>query len=524
MSGTRARAARYGQRPPLRGKEAFEQRLDTDPDVPSDWRRRDPSNDRDVMDITQVVEAVFGNEDLYRLAALVPKREKIKPGAPADFPAWAMVGYGVMIRAHHSSRATHASLRVPRNWQHVLEVVARTAGQQTVDALRPKARRHGPNRNHWNYWFKVNKAHGDAIEELYVPLAVAQAKEQGLLDPNVPVTYGSPNQGNTIYGDGKVHKGPVRHRAGLTFDNGTGEVLRAGRPTRTDPSSAMWIQGGDDGEDVFGAKGVYTSVRGSGWLNNVCLTVTRQVKGGPTEAEIAMDQARKVMQAAGDGVHAHAWDGAMTHVNIDELMREHGLVAISPVKAKSNPDGVRSGKKAPSRIEKDRQYETVTFRTEHGPCRHDLHLLGGRLGETVVDGTGTKTWVPLPIDALERRGDIGAYRFYHRVRIECDLNGDHPYRLPLVQSQADTDAGLLRSEYLRQLPPDTKGYARAYGSRPPAESDNARRENGYTWHRIAAYGGDGQFLLMLLGNVLDNSKSRWAHRNRQAGAEHDRAA
>jgi len=365
-----------------------------------------------------------------------------------------------------------------------------------------------------NYWFKVNKAHGDAIEELYVPLAVAQAKEQGLLDPDVPVTYGSPNQGNTIFGDGKVMKGPVRHRGGLTIDGGTGEVLRAGQPTRTDPSSAMWIQGGDDGEDVFGPKFVYTSVRGSGWLNNVCLTVTRQVKGGTTEAEIAMDQARKVMQAARDGVHAHAWDGAMTHVNIDELMREHGLVAISPVKAKSNPDGVRSGKKAPSRIEKDRQYETVAFRTEHGPCRHDLHLLGGRLGETVVDGTGTKTWVPLPIDALERRGDIGAYRFYHRVRIECDLNGDHPYRLPLVQSQADTDTGLLRSEYLRQLPPDTKGYARAYGSRPPAESDNARRENGYTWHRIAAYGGERQFLLMLLGNVLDNSKSRWAHRNR----------
>jgi hypothetical protein len=60
------------------------------------------------------------------------------------------------------------------------------------------------------------------------------------------------------------------------------------------------------------------------------------------------------MEAAGGGVHAHAWDGAMSHVHIDELMREHGLVAVSPVKAKSNPDGVRSGKNHPSRVEKER--------------------------------------------------------------------------------------------------------------------------------------------------------------------------
>ena len=523
MSGTRARETRTGKRAPLRGKEAFEARLDDDPKVKSDWRRNDPANDRDVIDITQVVEAVFGNPDLYRLAEMIPKRSKIKPGCPADYPTWALVGYGVLIRAYSSSRKTHAAMRVQRNWEHVLEVVARTAGQATVDALRPvvKARRQGPDRNHWNYWSRVNKQYCETVEELYLPLAVAQAKEQGLLDPNVDVTYGSPDQSHTIYGDGKVMKSPVRYRGGLTIDGTTGEVLRAGRPTRTDPASAMWIQGGDEGQDVYGPKFVFTSVRGSGWLNSVCLTVSRQVKGGPGEAEIAMTQARRIMEAAVDGVHAHAWDGALSHVNIQELMREHGLVAISPVKAKSNPDGIRSGKKHPSRVEKDHEYETVKYRTDNGPCQHNLHTLGGRLGETVIDGTGTKTWVPLPIDALERRGTVGAYRWYHRVRIECDLNGDHPMRLPLVQSQADTDTGFLRSEYLRQLPPDTKGYARAYGSRPPAEGDNSRRENGYTWNRIAAYGGEQQFMLMFLGNFLDNSRARWAHQRRQAEAGPD---
>ena len=146
MSGKRAKAARTGKRAPLRGKEAFEARLDDDPQAKSEWRRETPSNDNDVMDITEVVEAVFGNEDLYRIAAMIPERSKIKPGRPADYPAWAMVGYGVLVRAHHSSRATHTALRVTRNWEHVLEVVARTAGQATVDALGPRAkrRRRGP--------------------------------------------------------------------------------------------------------------------------------------------------------------------------------------------------------------------------------------------------------------------------------------------------------------------------------------------------------------------------------------------
>ena len=525
MAGAKAKQARTGKRAPLRGKEAFEDRLDTDPDVKSDWRRNDRANDNDVMDITEEVEAVFSNEDLYRVAEMIPEREKTKPGRPADYAPWVMVGYGMLIKKYHSARAVHAAMRVPRNWQHLLEVAIRTAGPDIVAALTPAARERGcgPTRNHWNYWFKVNGGYFETqVAPKYIPLAVAQAKEQGLLDPNIPVTYGSPNQANTIYGDGKVMKSPVRYRGGLTIDGDSGEVLRAGRPTRTDPASALWIQGGDEGQDVYGPKFVFTSVRGSGWLNSVCLTVDRQVKGGPGEAQIAMKQARQIMEAAVDGVHAHAWDGALTHVNIQELMREHGLVAISPVTAKSNPDGIRSGKKHPTRIEKEHEYETVKFRTEHGPCQHNLHTLGGRLGEVITDGTGTRTWVALPIDSLERRGTKGAYRWYHTLRIECDLNGDHPYRLPLVQSQADTDAGFLRSEYLRQLPPDTKGYARSFGSRPPAESENASRENAYTWGRIAAYGDDRQFALMFLGNLLDNSRSRWAYRRRQAqAASHD---
>ena len=72
-----------------------------------------------------------------------------------------------------------------------------------------------------------------------------------------------------------------------------------------------------------------------------------------------------------------------------------------------------------------------------------------------------------------------------------------------------------RSEHLRQRPPDTQAYARTYGRRPPAESDNSQRERRYVFQRIPAYGPEQQSLVMLLGSLLDNSKSRWIHQRRQ---------
>ena len=54
-----------------------------------------------------------------------------------------------------------------------------------------------------------------------------------------------------------------------------------------------------------------------------------------------------------------------------------------------------------------------------------------------------------------------------------------------------------------------------HGRRPPAESDNSQRERRYVFQRIPAYGPEQQTLLMLLGSLLDNSKSRWMHQRRQ---------
>lgn len=503
---------RYGPRAPLTGKEMFEQR---DHDAERAWLRETPPNDDDGMDTTEVLESVFANPDLYPVAETVRSRPANMPGAPAHFPPWAMVAFGFLISHYGSARKVHFALRVPRNWQMVLDIVAATAGRDAVDGLHPKARAKAPSRNHWNYWLRVHAAEWDAMQATYLPLAVRQAKDQGLLDPDAPTNRVCPPPGNRLRGDGKVMNPPAKHKKRVK-DPVTGALVRP--PGRRDPASDWWKEGGAEGEDVYGPKVVATAVHGQGWINRVMLLVDPQPKRGRPEADIAMDQIRRILAVADGGVDAVCWDGALHHAHIDPLMREHGLVVVSPPTAKSNPDGDRAGSQSKTRVEKERHYKTLRHRGKGGPCEHVLYARGGRVGEKVVDGTSGETFVPLVIDKLVRNSNVGSYRWYHETTVPCDTNGDHTERVRLTADDDDASAGFLRSEYLRQLPADTKAYARVYGTRPAAESDNSQREHRYNMNLMPAYGEPRQMMIMFGFQFLENSKARWAHQRRQARA------
>lgn len=517
MSGKRARSTRYGQRRPLTAAEALSSRYEPLADG-TDWRRNTPASDGNALADAEVLASVFGNPDLYRLAETLPPPDPTKPCRPRDYPHWALLAYEFLVPLYGSHRGVSTALRVRQTWTNVLNVVAETAGAEAVAALHPKARAAGPTRNHSNYWLKKHKHLVKKIVDDYTPMAVEQAVEQGLLRADTDVMYACPDQRNTLYGDGKVMTGPLRYRPRSTNASRSDAPLK-----RVDPASGFWKEGGEGGQNVAGTKIVATSVRGPGFLNRVCLTVGLQLKGGKTEAEIAVDQIAEIKRLAGRGVQAAAWDGALSHTHIDKIMAELGLVVLSPVKAKSNPEKVRSGTKSKTRVEKEHFVDSVSHRAESGFCEHALYARGGRLGQKVLLADGTSRWEPLPITKIEHGAGKNRHRWYHRVTIPCDTNGDHHgHRVPLVQSDDDTSKGFLRSEYLRQVPPDTKGYERAYGTRPAAESDNAQRERCFTWQRLPAYGPDAQLLVMLGWNFLENSKARYVHRGRRQA--HNEAA
>ncbi len=47
-------------------------------------------------------------------------------------------------------------------------------------------------------------------------------------------------------------------------------------------------------------------------MNRVCLAMDLQRKTGPSEAGVAVHQIARVVGLAGNGVHAAAWDGALS--------------------------------------------------------------------------------------------------------------------------------------------------------------------------------------------------------------------
>lgn len=509
MNARRARARRYATSQ-FSAKQAFAFRDDI-----AAPRRRWRSGDADAMDILEVIQAICENPDIYEIAATLGARDPLLPGRPADYPHWAMFIFGSLISAYGSANRVHAALRMQRNWEWALQNIAATIGQDVVDGLSEKARRQGPKRNHWNYWLRRYAHTWEPCQETYLPLAVKQARDQGCLRLDVRLNVNMPRQENTVYGDGKACTSPSGCPA---VDKRTGEMFAGSTRKRIDPASAFWIQGGEDGTDVYGPKLVNSAVRGPGYGNKVLLLVDQQVKGGKSEADIAVDQIRRIAEVAGAGLHAAVYDGAFTGKHIGPLMRELGLVVVSPVKAYRNPERVRSGRKSSTRVEKERRYDTYRCAGSHAPCEHELVCRGGRLGESVLDATGKRSWRPLVIDALERRANKNTYRWYQRVTIPCDTNGDHSYRVTLHETDEDKITQFNRGEYLRQLPPDTEGYKRMYGRRSAAESDNSQREQRYVGHRMPAYGLPRQGMIMFGFNLLENSKARWRQKHREPDA------
>ncbi len=164
-------------------------------------------------------------------------------------------------------------------------------------------------------------------------------------------------------------------------------------------------------------------------------------------------------------------------MHIDPLMRA-GLLVVSPVKAKENPD---------------------------------LYGLGGSTHERHVTDDGTEHYAPLAYRLKAQTGAPGKRRWYHEVTVPCARNGDHEILVPLHVTQDDRERVLNRPEYLRQLPPATDDYDRAYGYRPDSESFDCQAEAAFSFHRLPAYGAARQTLVMLGFAMSENAVSRYHH-------------
>jgi hypothetical protein len=259
------------------------------------------------LTISEQVDAVFSNPDLYRLAAEVPKRQPT--GRPSEHPAWALLAYGVLARVLdvvEAVRAAHPGLDIPQ------------AG------TRPPA---------WDAWKHARNRHLTDPENLerlqtrFTELAVAQARGAGLLDPSGPGSLCHPDRSRLVYGDGTVVRPMYRPPpATRTTDPVTGEVTityldPAGKPIpaplhRFDPDAAD--HHGHTGS-VHGQNYVGLYCRSEATHSRIVLAVARVARPG-LEADTAVAAVKALHAITGPGILAVVYDGAMRGVHIDDLM------------------------------------------------------------------------------------------------------------------------------------------------------------------------------------------------------------
>jgi len=466
-------------------------------------RARKQSED-DITTHSMRLRAVALDPANYALSRVFPVRPPRSPGKPGDYPHWAYTVLNALVGPCGSLRQAAATVQDPAVWAWYVAGAREHLGPQAIVGV-PGT---GPKRHHWYQWASTYGALyvaplGDAFRDH----ALAQALRQNMLDPDAPGTTAKPHRSTMVTGDGKVMNSPCRNMTGVRVDPRTGQVVGT---RRTDTASTLWTEG--TGETVHGSKHVSLSVRHDSYYSRVILDIEflAPVKGIGGEPALATSMLLRLRKAAGNGMRGVAYDGALSGVHIDPLMRA-GLLVVSPVKAESNPDDVQKG---PSRVEKSNVITGITLDDTDGTCEHNLYAIGGLTHEQHITVDATAYYEPLAHRLLSPRGHDDEHRWYHEVTVPCE-HGDHTVLVPLHITKDDRKRGLNRPEYLRQLPPLTDDYDRAYGYRPDAESLNCQVEASFYFHRLPAYGATRQILLLIGLAQSENAVSRYHHERRE---------
>jgi hypothetical protein len=159
----------------------------------------------------------------------------------------------------------------------------------------------------------------DEIAALHRRLAVDQARELGLLDPEGSGSFTHPDLSRLLYADGKVLTPLYRAKPGeMAVDRTTGEVRRL----RAEQDASLHVEG--DGELAWGTKFVMVAVRTNDERGRIILDLEWVPRSG-AEAETAMRCFRRITPLV-PGAPGVIYDTALRGVHHQILLRELGLV------------------------------------------------------------------------------------------------------------------------------------------------------------------------------------------------------
>lgn len=451
------------------------------------------------------VEAILRNPALYELSAeLTPGRPEAV-GRPRMFPRFMLLGYAAMVSVYRSARQVEAELGHPIVWDLIRDTV-RSQFPACPDMWLPATpmRRH-----HYLYARDRDLADPSALERLsdrFRSAAVAEARRQGLLDPDGEGSFTNPSRDRLLYADGKVIAPLFRSKPGEErVDKTTGEIL----PKRAEPDAALHFEG--DGAAAWGTKFVLVAARGEGSGTRVILDI-EPVREPGAEAARAMNCFRRLVPVV-PGAQAVVYDAALRGVHHQELLRDLGLLPVNRVAAASR------GSKAPRRKEgrrvpKETHVEDKVVKTETGEQSVSLYARDGAVGVLELSDVGERLFEPLRRIRTHRNEDkSGSFRWYNDYELPKRLGGG-TVTVRLHRNAQDDDRRFNRTENVRAIPPSDPRFEHLYSRRNDAESINRHLEDTLFLGRAHSVGMRRQHVDLLGYGLLVNGLSRARHERR----------
>ncbi|MDQ3430906.1 MAG: hypothetical protein M3467_01545 [Actinomycetota bacterium] len=447
------------------------------------------------------LEAIFANEEIHQLAAVVPTPATRQGGRPRHYPAFMAIVYEAAISVFGSARQVEAEFAHPKLW----DWIRRLARQHTGGDLPAAPMR----RHHYLYLrnrYLTDPAVLDQLSEIHRSAATQQAVGMGLLSSTAGGSWTHPSLDRLLYGDGKVLTPLYRAKPGDTrVDRTTGEI----RPLRTETDAALHFEG--TGEAAWGTKYVLIATRGPDAHSRMLLDVAPvDTPGGEAASAVACLQRITPLVPHAQGV---VYDTALRGTHHQTILRTLGLIPINRVTA------AKAGAKRPRRAAADQHrkklvfIETKTVRRADGTTTAvDLYARAGAVGTGTLTAEGELVFTPLARVRTHRNADKRGYRWYNDYRLPDSLGGG-TVTVRLHANASDTARKFNRTENVRPIAPDDLGFVRLFRRRNDAESINRALEDTLWLGRAHSLGHRRQLLNLLGYAIMVNSLALARHSN-----------
>lgn len=413
-------------------------------------------NGHTTMSQRQASRALVRNPAIYEIAAQLPP-EKGCSGPARYHPNHAYVLFCGLLSVFSSAVRTAEALR-DGVWDDLRDEAMRAWPDDQKRWLPAKP----ITLNQWNHVkrkYLKDRANLEAMIERFAETAAGQAKDLGLLQPGAgSATH--PSVFNTIAGDGVAIRQLSSRYTARGFKTGTGE----------------WVPGNNI---------VHFSVRGDDPHCRVILDFDA-VRAG-AEADTATQVLDRVL-GRNPGVEVVVYDGAFKGKHLAWLIREWGVIGISPPASDKQP--------------------WVLGRFPVSGGRHQDAMLvahAGRLMVEVIRFDGESELLPLTRVKLAWRPNADSHRLYGDFELPVAAGGGRILGIQFHAIDEDQAKGFNRAENLRPIPKGDDEYQTYYGRRNDAEAINRVLKDTLWGRRAHSKDTEGVLLDFLGFGLLINS-------------------